>query len=59
MLGATGTLAIHCITDTVPVDRVLSCSERRGTGTVTRTWPLRCPALPSDRVFADGFERAA
>lgn len=57
--GGTGTLALTCVTDIVPVDRVLSCSERRGAAAVTRTWPLRCPAQPSAVVFKDGFEPTA
>lgn len=55
-VGASGAVALTCVTATAAVDRVLSCSERRGATTVTRTWPLRCPARPSPLVFADGFE---
>lgn len=54
--GATGTVALTCVTATAAVDRVLSCSERRGGTSVTRTWPLRCPARPSPVLYADGFE---
>lgn len=58
-VGSSGAVALTCVTATAAVDRVLSCSERRGTTSVTRTWPLRCPARPSPLVFTDGFETVA
>jgi hypothetical protein len=55
-IGATGTIDLTCTTSVVVVDGTLSCDERRGSATATRTWPLRCPALPQSAVFSDGFE---
>jgi hypothetical protein len=56
-VSGSGLLALACVPQIQETTATLSCSEtRNGTQTSPVSWNLVCPALPSDFMFADGFE---
>ncbi len=53
----SGLLALSCIAQQQLTTATLSCTEtRNGSDTSVVSWNLVCPALPSDFMYADGFE---
>jgi hypothetical protein len=56
-VSGTGDIQLTCVRDSADQTASLRCSEERNAQAfTTRSWNLRCPALPPDFLFADEFE---